>query len=64
MTPSCIIFLYSVDKMDKATSRFRIGLMFSVMGLALLGSICAVVAGKRERAARVNAWTKEREQGK
>ena len=41
--------------MDKATSRFRIGLMFSVMGLAVLGSIGAVMAGKRDRAAHVNS---------
>ena len=29
--------------------------MFGMMGLALLGSVGAVVAGKRDRAARVNS---------
>lgn len=41
--------------MDRATSRFRIGLMFGMMGLTLLGSVGAVIAGKRDRAARVNS---------
>lgn len=60
--------------MDKATSRFRIWMMFTTMGLAVLGSIVAIKAGKKDRAAHVNslpqqnrarhAKVKEREEAK
>lgn len=40
--------------MDKAASRFRIGLMFTVMGVAVLGSIVAIRSGKKDRAAHIN----------
>lgn len=45
----------SVGMMDTANSRFRIALMFTMMGLTVLGSIWAVAAGKRDKAAHVNS---------
>ena len=51
------LLCFSVDVMDKATSRFRIGLMFGVMGLAILGSIAAIVSGKKERAEHIKTWS-------
>ena len=42
---------YSYATLDRANSRFRIGLMFSMMGLATIGSIIAVRQGRRERQA-------------
>lgn len=41
--------------MDRATSRFRIGMMFSLIGLTVLGSVMAIRAGKRDRAAHINS---------
>ena len=41
--------------MDKATSRFRIGMMFFMMGVTVAGSIVAIVLGKRDRAAHINS---------
>ena len=45
--------------MEKAASRFRIGLMFGMMGMAVLGSIIAIISGKRDRAANVNTLTQK-----
>jgi hypothetical protein len=44
-----------MDVMDKAMSKFRVGVMFGMMGIAVLGSVVAVFAGKRDRAAHVNS---------
>lgn len=41
--------------MDKAISRFRIGMMFVMMGVSVAGSIVAVMLGKRDRAAHINS---------
>ena len=47
--------LLSISVMERATSRFRIGLMFTMIGLTVVGSIFAVRAGKRDRAAHINS---------
>lgn len=39
--------------MEKAASRLRIGMMFGVMAMGVVGSIIAVILGKRDRAAHV-----------
>ncbi len=41
--------------MEKATSRFRIGLMFTMMGFCILGSAYAIMLGKRDKALHVNS---------
>lgn len=39
---------YSIEKMEKANSKFRIGLMFGMMAFSLIGSAYAVMLGKRD----------------
>ena len=43
-----IALFYSIEKMDKANSRFRIGIMFAMMALSIAGSGYAVFSGKRD----------------
>lgn len=50
-----MFYSHSIDVMEKATSRFRIGLMFTMMGLTVVGSVIAISLGKKDRAARVNS---------
>ena len=48
--------------MDKATSRMRISLMVGLMGVGVVGSIMAVILGKRERAAVIEEAQKKNEE--
>lgn len=47
--------------MEKATSRFRIGLMFFMMGFCALGSVYAIIQGKRDKAAHISVAKMNRE---
>ena len=38
----------SIEKMEKANSRFRIGIMFVMMAFSVAGSVYAVMLGKRD----------------
>ncbi len=49
----------SIERMEKANSRFRIGLMFVMMGFSVAGSAYAVMLGKRDRAEHVNSVTQQ-----
>ena len=47
--------------MEKANSRFRIGIMFVMMGFSLVGSVYAVMQGKREAREHLSISQKNRE---
>ncbi|XP_064393494.1 uncharacterized protein LOC135340978 [Halichondria panicea] len=49
----------SIERMEKANSRFRIGLMFLMMGFSVAGSVYAVMLGKRDRAEHVHSVTQQ-----
>ena len=42
------MLFYSPEAMDKANSRFRIGLMMSTMVFTLLGCVAAIRQGRKE----------------
>ena len=46
----CLLYcpFCSIEKMEKANSRFRIGIMFVMMAFSLVGSAYAVMLGKRD----------------
>ena len=46
----------SIAMLDKAASRFRIGMMFGLMGLGLIGSILIIWSGRSERTAKLNRY--------
>ena len=48
---SRIMFSFSPEAMDKANSRFRIGLMIAMMTITLGVCLYAIHEGKREKAA-------------
>lgn len=57
---SCIpSLLCSIERMEKATSRFRIGLMFLMMGFSVVGSAYAVMLGKRDKAQHINSMAQQ-----
>ncbi len=54
-----LLFPCSIERMEKANSRFRIGLMFLMMGFSVAGSAYAVMLGKRDRAEHVHSVTQQ-----
>ena len=50
---------YSIERMEKANSRFRIGFMFFMMSFCVAGSLYAISMGKRDRANQVNSITQQ-----
>ena len=44
--------------MEKASSRFRIGMMFTMMGVTVIGSIVAISSGRKERAIHIDTLAK------
>ena len=54
-------FYYSLEKMDKANSRFRIGIMFVMMAFSIAGSGYAVFQGKRDAKEHLSLSQKNRD---
>lgn len=54
----------SVEVMDKASSRFRIGMMFGLMGTVTVAAVFTIRAGKKEKAQRIERFVDNQQQNK
>lgn len=58
-----LCLMHSIEAMDKANSRFRIGMMFGLMGTVAIAAVFVIRSGKKEKAARIEDFVdKQKEQ--